>query len=167
MEDESNSKPQNEGQTPETFTQDQVNEIVSKRIAEVNAKADKKLKDEVSRAIAETERQSKLSQSEREKELKEKQEAQLADRERAVSLRERRADAKEELAKRNIDIGLVDFVVDVDEEKTADNIDRLTQAFNNAVSSAVKARLAGSAPEDLANTEQKQATKRPGGLTAF
>lgn len=46
-----------------TFTQDQVNDIVSKRLSEANQKADKQVKDEVAKALAEAERQSKLTES--------------------------------------------------------------------------------------------------------
>lgn len=76
---DSDPTPQNtdEGKDQETtsFSQEQVNEIVSKRLAEANSKAEKRLKDEVSKALAEAERQSKLSEAEREKEFKAKQEA--------------------------------------------------------------------------------------------
>lgn len=162
-------KTEDKSESPETFTQDQVNDIVSKRIAEVSAKADKKLKDEVAKAIADTERRSKLSEAEKEKELKVKQEEALKARENAVTLRERRADAKDELSRRNIDTELVDFVVDVDEDKTNENIEKLTKAFNDAVSRGVKAKLAGTAPEDYADNPEKQSTekKHTGGLTAF
>ena len=64
------NKTEGKGQEETTFSQDQVNEIVSKRLAEANAKSEKRLKDEVSKALAEAERQSKLSEAEREKEFK-------------------------------------------------------------------------------------------------
>lgn len=81
---ESGDKGQEEKET--SFTQDQVNKIVSKRLAEANTKAEKKLKDEVSKASAEAERQSKLSEAEREKEFKAKQQKKLDDRERTITL---------------------------------------------------------------------------------
>ena len=75
MDKETNPTPDNndsgdkgqEDNKPVTFTQEQVNEIVSKRLAEANTKAEKKLKDEVSKAVAEAERRSKLSEDERDK----------------------------------------------------------------------------------------------------
>lgn len=60
---------------------------MSKRLAEANTKAEKKLKDEVSKALVEAERQSKLSEAEREKEFKAKQQKELDDRERTITLR--------------------------------------------------------------------------------
>ena len=131
MDKENNPAPENDSgnkgqeEKPTTFTQEQVNDIVSKRLAEANTKAEKKLKDEVSKALAEAERQSKLSEAEREKEFKAKQQKELDDRERTITLRERRADAKGALSDRDIDTDLVDFVIDIDEDKTNANIDKL------------------------------------------
>lgn len=113
--DESGKTGENSEQTEKTFTQDQVNDIVSKRLSEANQKADKRVKDEVAKALAEAERQSKLTESEREKEFKAKQQAELDKRDRIITLRERRADAKDVLSDKGIDSSLVDFVIDVDE----------------------------------------------------
>ena len=169
---EGDKKPEGDGQEdnkPVTFTQEQVNEIVSKRLAEANTKAEKKLKDEVSKAVAEAERRSKLSEDERDKELKAKQKQELDDRERTITLRERRADAKDALSDRNIDTDLVDFVIDIDEDKTNANIDKLEKAFNKAVEAGVKAKLAGTSPEDYGegNKPKDQAPKSPTGLRSF
>lgn len=132
-------------------------------------KAEEKLKDEVSKALAEAERQSKLSEAEREKEFKAKQQKELEDRERTITLRERRADAKDALSDRNIDTDLVDFVIDIDEDKTNANIDKLEKAFNKAVEAGVKAKLAGTSPEDYGEgTKPKTEIKKSqAGLRSF
>ena len=169
---EGDKKPEGDGQEdnkPVTFTQEQVNDIVSKRLAEANTKAEKKLKDEISKAVAEAERRSKLSEDEREKEIKAKQKQELDDRERTITLRERRADAKDALSDRNIDTDLVDFVIDIDEDKTNSNIDKLEKVFNKAVEAGVKAKLAGTSPEDYGegNKPKTEAKKSPTGLRSF
>lgn len=59
---EGDKKPEGNSQEdnkPVIFTQEQVNDIVSKRLAEANTKVEKKLKDEISKAVAEVERRSK------------------------------------------------------------------------------------------------------------
>lgn len=153
-----------------TFTQEQVNDIVSKRLAEANTKAEKKLKDEVSKALAEAERQSKLSEAEREEEFKAKQQQELDEREHSITLRERRADAKDALIEKNIDPDLVDFVIDIDADKTADNITKLEKAFSKAVEAGVKAKLAGTSPEDYgdgANQTKEQTPRSQTGLRSF
>ena len=147
MDKENNPAPENDSgdksqeEKPTTFTQEQVNDIVSRRLAEANSKAEKKLKGEVSKALAEAERQSKLSEAEREKEFKAKQQKELDGRERTITLRERRADVKDALSDRNIDTDLVDFAIDIDEDKTNANIDKLEKAFNKAVVKFVKLPL--------------------------
>ena len=136
MDKENNPAPENDSgdkgqeEKPTTFTQEQVNDIVSKRLAEANSKAEKKLKDEV---------------------------------------RERRADAKDALSDRNIDTDLVDFVIDIDEDKTNSNIDKLEKAFNKAVEAGVKAKLAGTSPEDYGEgTKPKTEIKKSqAGLRSF
>ncbi len=167
---ETDSGDKGQEEKPATFTQEQVNDIVSKRLAEANAKADKKLKDEVSKALAEAERQSKLSEAEREKEFKAKQQKELDDRERTITLRERRADAKDALIEKNIDPSLVDFVIDVDADKTEANIDKLEKAYTKAVEAGVKAKLAGTSPEDYgegANKAKTEVRKSPTGRMSF
>ena len=168
LEDNSGNKGQEE--KPTTFTREQVNDIVSKRLAEANTKAEKKLKEEVSKALEEAERQSKLSEAEREEEYKARQQQELDERERSITLRERRADAKDALIEKNIDSSLVDFVIDLDEEKTNKNIEKLERAFNKAVEAGVKAKLAGTSPEDYgegANNAKDLAPKSPTGLRSF
>lgn len=162
-------KPEGENQET-TFSQEQVNDIVSKRLAEANTKAEKRLKEEVSRAVAEVERQSKLTEAEREKESKVKQQQELDEREKTITLRERRADAKDALIEKDIDPSLVDFVIDIDAEKTSNNIDKLEKAFNKAVELGVKAKLAGNSPEDYgkgANKPKDLPPKSQTGLRSF
>ena len=79
------NKTEDKGQEETTFGQNRVNKIVSKWLAEANAKSEKHLKDEVSKALAEAERQGKLSEAEREKEFKVKQQAELNGREIHIS----------------------------------------------------------------------------------
>ncbi len=160
----------NQEQHENLFNQEQVNDIVSKRLAEANTKAEKKLKEEVQKALAEAERQSKLTESEREKEFKAKQQQALDDRERTITLRERRADAKDALIEKNIDPNLVDFVVDIDADKTEANIDKLEKAFTKAVEAGVKAKLAGTSPEDYgegANRTKSRPQRALNGLRSF
>ena len=57
MDKENNPAPENDSgdksqeEKPTTFTQEQVNDIVSKRLAEINSKAENKLRDEVSKTL--------------------------------------------------------------------------------------------------------------------
>ena len=110
-----------------TFTQEDVDKIVAKRLNEANAKNQDATNEAINKALAEYERQQKLTAEEREKEAKSKRESELKEREDAITLRERRLQAKETLESKGIPTDLVDFVVDLDEAKTNENIEKLAK----------------------------------------
>lgn len=65
---------------------------------------------------------------------------------------------------------MVDFVIDIDADKTSDNINKLEKAFNKAVEAGVKAKLAGTSPEDYGEGAKKSKDllpKSPTGLRSF
>lgn len=142
-----------------TFTQEELNTIVSQRLKDVQAKQDETVKNAVAQAIAEERRQAKLTEEEREKEAKTRREAELKEREQSITLRERRLQAQEILAEKNIPIDLVDFVVDLDESKTKDNIDKLVKTYNKSVETGVTDKLKGTPPTDFSNN--KTETEKP------
>lgn len=131
-----------------TFTQDEVNAMVQKRVNEVNAKNEERNKQAIQEALADYDRKQKMTEEERLSEARKQKDDELAEKERNITMRENRADAIELLAEQNIDTKLVDFVVDLDKEKTAENVKALTKAFNDAVAKGVEAKLAGKTPTD-------------------
>lgn len=136
------------GGNSKTFTQEDVNNFVSKRLNEEKAKTDKAIKDAVAEAKAEWNRQAKLTEEERAKEAQEARTRELDERDREITLRERRSEALETLAEKGISTKLVDLVVDADADRTAKNIETLSKEFNKAVEEGVKAKLAGGTPKD-------------------
>ena len=145
----SNNEVNNGGKT---FSQEEVNNIVSERLKDVKAKNDKAISEAVANAIAEYDRQAKLTEEEREKEAKSKREAELRERENSLTLRERKLQAQELLSQKNIPIDLVDFVVDLDETKTKDNIEKLAKTYNKSVETSVTDKLKGTPPTDFSNS---------------
>ena len=141
------------------FSQEQVNDIVSQRLKDLKASHDETVKNAVAEAIAEERRQAKLTEEEREKEAKTKREADLKEREESITLRERRLQAQELLAEKNIPTDLVDFVVDLDESKTKANIDKLAKTYNKSVETGVTDKLKGTPPTDFSNS--KTETEKP------
>lgn len=131
-----------------TFTQEEVNALIQKRVNDVNAKNDERNKQAIQEALADYDRKQKMTEEERLNEARKQKDDELAEKERNITLRENRADAIEQLAKLNIDTKLVDFVVDIDPNKTAENVKALEKAFNEAVSKGVEAKLAGKTPTD-------------------
>ena len=135
-----------------TFSQADMDNLAGKIRNEEKTKNEQAIKDAVAMAIAEERRQAQLTADERESEAKAKREAELKAREDNITLRERRIMAQEMLSQKNIPIDLVDFVVDLDESKTKDNIDKLAKTYNKSVENGVTDKLKGTPPTDFSNT---------------
>jgi hypothetical protein len=135
-----------------TFSQADMDDLAGKIRGEEKRKTEQAIKDAVANAIAEERRQAQLTAEEREKEAKAKQDADLKAREDAITLRERRLTAQELLSQKNIPIDLVDFVVDLDENKTKENIEKLAKTYNKSVENGVTDKLKGTPPTDFSNT---------------
>ena len=141
-----------------TFTQEEVNNLVSKRLSEEKAKSDERNKQAIEEALKDYDRKAKMTEEERRKELLKAKDDELAEKERNITLRENRADAVVKLAELNIDTKMVDFVVDLDKDKMNDNITKLNQAFSEAVTKAVEQKLAGKTPTDYGDGSKTGAT---------
>ena len=143
----------NEGETAgKIFTQFDMDNLAGKVRSEEKRKAEQAIKDAVAQAIAEERRQAQLTADERESEAKARREADLKSREDAITLRERRLIAQEMLSQKNIPVDLVDFVVDLDESKTKENIEKLAKTYNKSVENGVTDKLKGTPPTDFSNT---------------
>jgi len=145
-----------------TFTQADMDNLAGKIRGEEKAKNDQAIKQAVDNAIAEYERQAKLTQEEREKEAKSKYEAELKQREEQITLRENRVKAQELLAKNNIPIDLVDFVVDLDATKMEEKINTLAKTYNKSVETGVTDKLKGNPPKDFSNDNDDSKPKYSG-----
>lgn len=163
MEDNNNNQPTGTptaGQTGEkggkTFSQADMDNLAGKIRGEEKIKTEQAVKD----AIAEYERQAKLTQEEREKEAKSKREAELKEREEKITLRERRLEAQELLQAKKIPIDLVDFVVDLDINKTKENIEKLAKTYNKSVETGVSDKLKGTPPTDFSNKTDTEKSKK-------
>ena len=134
------------------FSQADMDNLAGKIRGEEKRKNEQAIKDAVAQAIAEERRQAQLTAEERESEAKARHEAELKAREDAITLRERRLAAQEMLAEKNIPTDLVDFVVDLDERKTRENVERLAKTYNKSVETGVTDKLKGTPPTDFSNT---------------
>lgn len=134
-----------------TFSQLDMDNLAGKIRGEEKRKSEQAIKEAVAQAIAEERRQAQLTSEQRESEAKQKREAELKAREDDITLRERRLMAQEMLSQKNIPIDLVDFVVDLDENKTKDNIEKLAKTYNKSVENGVTDKLKGTPPTDFSN----------------
>lgn len=128
--------------------QERIDKIVSERLKRDREKQQKEFDEKLKSELAERDRLAKLSAEEKAAEESKKRELETSTREREIILRENRADARELLQEKNISTDLVNFVVDVDTDKTKENIDNLEKAFLKAVEIGVEAKLKGNTPED-------------------
>ena len=142
-----------------TFTQADMDNLAGKIRGEEKAKQDEAIKIAVANALAEERRQAKLTEEEREKETRTKREAELKQREDELTLRENKIKAQEMLSQKNIPIDLVDFVVDLDESKTKENIEKLAKTYNKSVETGVTDKLKGTPPTDFSNSNSN--TEKP------
>ena len=157
----------NEGKAGKTFTQEEVNKLVGSTRVEEKQKNEQVIKDAVASAIAEYERKAKLTEEEREKEAKTKREAELKSREESITLRERKIEAKELLASKNIPTELVDFVIDLDDKVMKENIENLTKAYNASVENGIADKLKGNPPKDFSNSGNESTKTKATGTVAF
>lgn len=143
-----------------TFSQADMDNLAGKIRGEEKAKNEQAIKDAVASAIAEYERKAKLTEEEREKEARSKREAELKAREDDITLRERKLQAQELLSQKHIPIDLVEFVVDLDESKTKDNIEKLAKTYNKSVETGVTDKLKGTPPTDFSNSNDTDKPKK-------
>ena len=115
-----NAQSANEGKDEQTktFSQEEVNEILRKRVNEVNSKNDERVKVAISDAIKEYERQAQLSAEEKAAEETKKREAELEAKEHDLLIRENRAEAREILQEKNISQEILEYVVNSDLDPT-------------------------------------------------
>jgi hypothetical protein len=132
--------------------QERIDKVVSERLKREREKYDKELAERLKKERDDWERQAKLSAEEREAEERKQREAQTAERERNIILRENRAEARELLQEKQIPANLVDFVVDVDPDKTKENISSLEEAFAKAVQKGIDDKLKGQTPKEKSNS---------------
>lgn len=150
-----------------TFSQTDMDNLAGKIRSEEKAKNEQAINDAVAKAIAEYDRQAKLTEEEREKEAKSKREAELKSREEKITLRERKLEAKELLIAKNIPIDLVEFVIDLDENKTKENIERLAKTYSKSVEVGVTDKLKGTPPTDFSNNNNQDTDKPKKVMSAF
>ena len=126
------------------FTQDQVNELIQKRVNELNKKSDEKTKQAVS----------KLTEEERATEAQKEKLKEIEERERSITMRERKSDCLLALSKKNIPADFADYLIDNDAEKMAANIESFSTLWEEKLMEGVQSKLkaSGATPTDKSST---------------
>ena len=160
------------GGNSKTFSQEEVNGIVAKRLSEANAKTEETISKKLAEAQADWERKAKLTEEEKANEAQQAKIKELEDRDRTITMRERRAEALTELVEKNIPADFVDYVTDVDEGKTKENIEKLAKVWSKSIEEAVKAKIEGTTPSDKSRKPTQSSGSSVGrdngqGVTSF
>ena len=147
-----------EGEQPEnkaTLTQEDFDKAFAIKLN----KEREKLKGETEAAIAkavedkqkEIERQAKLSEDERRKEADGQREQELKELKDQNALLTNRATATKQLEELGVPSAFLDYVINVDADKTTENIETFDTTWKSALDKAVEAKLAGRTPEERQN----------------
>ena len=138
-----------------TFTQEEVNEMISKRLQrerkdiEAKIEAERKQAEELAK-LSEQEKASKLLEL-KEKELNEKIEA--FENERLLN------ETSKQLASKNLPTQFAEMLKGNDAEKTFENIQLFEAKFNEAVEKVVTERLRGNVPKTTTSSSVASITK--------
>lgn len=164
---EQNNGEQKNNSTSKTFSQEEVNNVVSKRINEINAKNEEKMKKAIQEAKAEWEKQSQMSDEEKQKEEMSKKEQEIAERERNLTLQERSIATKAVLQDKGMPTELADYLIDVEKDTTDSNVEKISKVWDEALSKAVEAKVAGETPKDSSNQQEQDKKKYQAGVSSF
>lgn len=131
------------GGTEKQLTQEQVNEIVQKRLAKEKAKWQKDLDTK----LAEEKRLAEMDAEQRKQEELNKRIKELEEREAAIQLQETKMETAKVLKDRGLDEVFVDFVIAQDNDVTLERINSLEKAFKEAVKAEVEKRIPSNDPQ--------------------
>ena len=126
-----------------TFTQEEVDKIVNKRLARERKDIEAKIEAE----RAEAERLAKMSEAEKQQALFKKQVAEFEATKRAFDQELLLNDTSKQLASKNLPIEFAEMLKANDAESTFENIKIFETKFNEAVEKLVNERLKGKTPK--------------------
>ena len=135
-----------------TFKQDDVNKIVTDRLARERAKWEKEYNQKLESEKKEAERLAKMTAAEKEKAIFEKQKVDLAKKEKEIALKEMKFEAVKILSDKGLPVDFVDMLATNDADKTKENIDSFDKAFKSALSKAVDERIKASSTSPKTGT---------------
>jgi len=131
-----------------TFTQDDINRIISQTIASERKKAET----QISQARKEAEELAQMTAEQRAEHRMAEREAAISQREDTVKRNEVRAGAVQLLLKKGLPAELADTLTYADADSAAAAIDTLEQAFRQALQQGIEERMKGMAPAATVST---------------
>ena len=138
-----------------TFTQDEVDKMISKRLQRER----KDIKAQIEAERKEAEELAKLSEAEKQKKLFEKQVKEFEETKRAFENERLLNETSKQLASKNLPIQFAEMLKGNDAEKTFENIQLFEVKFNEAVEKVVTERLRGNVPKTTTSLNSPSITK--------
>ena len=138
-----------------TFTQDEVNEIINKRLQRER----KDIKAQIEAERKQAEELAKLSEQEKASKLLEIKEKELNEKIKAFENEKLLNETSKQLASKNLPIQFAEMLKGNDAEKTFENIQLFEAKFNEAVEKVVTERLRGNVPKTTTSSSVASITK--------
>lgn len=132
-----------EAKEVKTFTQDEVDKMISKRLQRERKDIEAKIEAE----RKEAEELAKLSEQEKQKKLFEKQVREFEETKKAFEAERLLNETSKQLASKNLPIEFAEMLKGEDAESTFNNINVFEAKFNEALEKMVTERLRGSTPK--------------------
>jgi hypothetical protein len=154
---ETSAVSKNEVSEGKLFSQEQINEIVSSRLKQVDKKYEERMREIINKERIDAERLAKLSAEEKEKELISRYKSEIEAKEKALRIREAKLEATALLNEKQIPIDLADFVLDSDIETMKINVEKLDRTYKKAVEKGINEKLKGKPIEDFGKSNIKPA----------
>ena len=129
--------------TAKTFTQDELNAIIDKRLERERKDAQAR----IDKAVTEAQKLAKMSADERAEHERQELQKKLAEREAEITKRELRAEAKSQLSDKGLPVELAEVLPYTDADTTNAALAAVEKAFRQAVEKGVNERLKGNAPK--------------------
>ena len=125
-----------------TFTQEEVNKMIEKRLA----REKKDLAAQIEREREESAKLAKMSESDRQKALFEKQKQEFEDMKAAFEKEKLLNETSKQLAQNNLPVEFAEYLITKDTESTFNNINMFKEKWNVALENALNERMKGKSP---------------------
>lgn len=125
-----------------TFTQDEVNKMIEKRLA----REKKDFAAQIEKEREESAELAKMSESERQKAIFEKQKQEFEDMKAAFEKEKLLNETSKQLAQNNLPVEFAEYLITKDAESTFNNINTFKEKWNTALESALNERMKGKSP---------------------
>lgn len=134
------------GLEPKTFTQDEVDEIIQKRLSREKKQQEEVIRETIKKEQEEAKRLAELSAEERAKEIENKSIKEVEQLKLEIKRRDLELDTTQRLKEEGLDISFKSFLMGDDAEKTNENIKAFKSIYDEKVQEEVEKRLAGKSP---------------------